>query len=155
MVKVSSFAGEAFLLDSGNIGVKLYGKYTPNLLFIIGQGDSHIEKKNDEEIYVKNWWDSKDYREFNLPQGDLCGIVGTFFTSKKGTKIFRIEENGPHILLRDDWGGCFNDYRGGTLPDESQGALYHRRASSNGGGSGYDYAVVPKDWRLSISEDDL
>ena len=89
--------------------------------------------------------------KFNLPNGELRQLTGEYFVSKKGTKCFRIG-NGPHIILQDDWGGAFNKYRGHTLPEDQ---IYYRRSSSNGGGCGYDYAIIPKDWRLQITEDDI
>jgi hypothetical protein len=88
----------------------------------------------------------------NLENGSLDFMRGSYFVSKKGTKIFKIDPNGQHMLLRDDWGGAFNDYRGGTLPEDQ---LYYHRASSNGGGSGYDYAVIPVGWKQVLKEEDL
>ena len=49
------------------------------------------------------------------------------------------------ILIRVDWGGAFNGSRGTYTEDAKkiEGVKYFRRAASNGGGSGYDYWVVP------------
>ncbi|MBR3324280.1 hypothetical protein IKG24_01940 [Candidatus Saccharibacteria bacterium] len=47
--------------------------------------------------------------------------------------------------MRVSWGGCFNSHRG-TYSDEAkaiEGIKYFRRASSNGGGVGNDFWVVP------------
>ena len=157
--KVSSCYEETFMMDDGEtIGMKAYGKYKPNVTFLINKnfhGKREIIHETDDAIEVSDIWEDVDRRDFNLPEGCLSVVYGTFFMSKKGTKIFRIEENGPHMLIRDSWGGCFNDYRGNALPDENKGALYFRIASSNGGGTGYDYAVLPKDWKFSMSIDDL
>lgn len=99
-------------------------------------------------------WRSPDklIKRMNFPTCcDLSYLRGDFFTSKKGTKIFKIKLDGKHVLIRDSWGGAFNQYHGHTLPQ----GLYNHRASSNGGGCGNDYGVYPVDFRYSISEDDL
>ena len=113
--------------------------YEPNLTFI-------------SEIPVLQW-DKRDKGEFNLPKGRISVIYGDFFTSKKGTKSFKVKKEGRHILIRDSWGGAFSSYSGNTLPKE--GALYYRRASSNGGGKGCDYAIYPREWKYTLSEEDI
>ena len=128
-----------FELSNGHFAIGQYGKYMPNITFI-----SPIP-----EVI----WKSVNKESFNLPEGHLYIIKGTFFISKKGTKCFRVDENGDHVLIKDSWGGAFDRYRGRTLPEES--SLYYRRASSNGGGSGNDYIIVPKNWKYQLSEEDL
>ena len=126
-------------LSNGRVLMNKFGKYMPNLCFI-------------SDIPHLPWEDVKS-QDFNLDKGDLSVLRGTFFISKKGTQCFKIEENGPHILLRDNWGGAFSKYRGRTLPEE--GAIYYKRASSNGGGNGYDYAIYPANWQYTLSEEDI
>lgn len=126
-------------LNDGNFLIKEYGKYKSNLSFL-------------SEVPAIAWTPCKP-SDFNLDRGTFYYIKGEFFTSKKGTKCFRVNPNGKHILLRDSWGGAFEKYRGNTLPKE--GAVYYRRASSNGGGCGYDYAVYPANWRYTLSEEDI
>ena len=126
-------------LSNGNVLMNKFGKYEPNLCFICA--------------YPHIIWEDIEAKDLNLDRGDFKCLHGEFFVSKKGTKCFRIKKNGQHILLRDNWGGAFNNYRGGTLPEE--GALYYRRASSNGGGSGYDYAIYNSNWQFQLSEEDI
>lgn len=126
-------------LSNGKVLMNKFGKYEPNLCFI--------------SALPYLMWEHKEPKEFNLDRGSFSVLRGSFFISKKGTKCFRIEEKGQHILIRDGWGGAFEKYRGGTLPEEQ--ALYYRRASSNGGGCGYDYAIYPHDWRYLLSEEDI
>ena len=128
-----------FQLKDGNFAIGEYGKYKPNLTFI-------------SSIPVIQWENVKR-EDFNLPKGDLSMIRGDFFTSKKGTKCFKVKANGSHILIKDSWGGAFSKYYGDTLPKE--GALYYRTASSNGGGMGNDYAVYLKNWKYELSEEDI
>jgi len=127
-------------LNDGKFLLKDFGKYRTDLLIISDNPEINYEKISPQE--------------FNLDKGDLTFIKGTFFVTKKGANAFRIEEKGNHLLLRDDWGGAFNRYRGGSL-FELDNLLYKRRASSNGGGTGYDYVVVPVGTKYEISIEDL
>lgn len=137
---VEPFGGYVELND-GRYLMNSYGKYSPDLTFINTTPDAR-------------WTDIKAL-DLNLPEGDLSVMHGNYFVSKKGTRCFEITPHGRHILVRDSWGGAFNSYRGHTLPDTDHGALYYRRASSNGGGTGNDFAVLPKDWRNKVSVDDI
>lgn len=154
MKMYSNMHGDVIELNSGDYIIQNYGKYCSGLGIIVPKDDAHIGPYGDEDKSIRLFQDEDrcDKSVFNLGNGVVDTLRGKYFVSKKGTKLFKVDPNGPHMLLRDDWGGAFNDYRGGKLPDNQ---LYYRRASSNGRGSGYDYAVVPIDWKQSISEDDL
>lgn len=129
-------------LNDGRYLMRDYGKYASGLCFI-----SSVPTLP---------WVGADRHSFNIASGaNLWQIRGNFFKSKKDTDCFEINEHGKHILLKDSWGGCFNRYRGHSLPDEEQGALYFRRASSNGGGAGCDYAVLPISWTNSVSIENI
>ena len=125
-------------LTSGKYLVNRFGKYMPNLSFI------------NTVPGVK--WTNISKLDLNLPKGSYSFVRGRYFVSKKGTNCFSVEANGPHILIRDEWGGAFNDYRGRSLPEDG---LYYRRAASNGGGSGYDYAIFQYGWKNALSEEDI
>lgn len=129
---------EHITLNDGSFLMKKYGKYEPNICFL--------------STYPYVVFKDVDYKEFNLDKCSLRAIRGDFFISKRGTKCFRIKKDGKHLLLEDRWGGAFNTYRGHTLPQDQ---LYYRRASSNGGGCGVDYAVVPIGWKSQLSEEDI
>lgn len=129
-------------LNNGKYLINDYGKYCSGLSFI---------KENNPFVI----WAKKNYKDFNFPNGNLDAIYGDFFISKKGTKCFEIkpEYKAKHILICDSWGGAFNSYRGKVLPEKE--ALYFKRAKSNGGGVGCDYAIFQKHWELSVSEDEI
>jgi hypothetical protein len=79
--------------------------------------------------------------------GSEIGVVfGDFWWSKKGNPCFRPKSplDAQHLLICVNWGGAFEDSRG-NYPEyaEEVGALYFCRASSNGGGEGCDYWVLP------------
>jgi len=121
--------------------INKYGKYQPNLSFI-----TRIPKLSFESVSCK---------DLNFDEWDFDVVYWEFFVSKKWTKCFRVlpKEKAKHVLIRDDWWGAFNRYRWRTLPED--GAVYYRRASSNGGWSGYDYGVYEKDFKNTLSEDDI
>lgn len=127
-------------LDNGEFLIKKYGKYQPDLCFL---------SKVPAVTYTK-----VNRADFNLPCGDISIIYGDYYKSKKGTDCFRVKpkDKAKHILVSDDWGGAFEDYRGNILPDNG---VYYKRKRSNGGGCGTDYAIYDKDWRYRLSVDDI
>ena len=129
------------VLDDGTFMYKDYGKMRPNLLFL----------NNTPEINFKTVKGS----EYNLPISELQCLLGVYFKTKKGADAFRITtaEKATHVLLKDNWGGAFNRYRGNTIPEEK--AIYYRRATSNGGGVGNDYAVFKTEWLMNASINDF
>lgn len=128
-------------LQDGKFLYKWYGKYMPDLLFI-----SSIPEHN---------WESVDFRVFNLgPIGDLHQIRGRYFKTQKGADAFEASSQGPHVILCDNWGGAFNSYRGENSPKFSD-CLYQRVASSNGGGAGNTFSVVPFSYKAEYSVNEL
>ena len=146
-------------LGDGSIYFAGFGIYQPNLGFIVSTDDPHYNKETGclsifVDLDLPEGSSLKLREELNLKDSSLNGrIFGDYFVSKKGTKMFRIKADGKDQLLCDDWGGCFNSYRGGVLPQD--GSLHYRRASSNGGGCGCDYAVYPRNWKRTMTVDDL
>ena len=84
--------------------------------------------------------------DYNVDTDTLKVCRGWFFTSKKGTPCFRTDGKGGHILLVGSWDASyFKGARGSNLP--TNGALYSKKASTRGGGQGYDYSIYPYGWR--------
>lgn len=136
----TNYDDRAIELSDGSFLFKCFGKYEPNLAILC----------QDPEIK----WDFTRKSKFNLGDGGLECLTGDFFVSKKGTNCFRIKKGGKHILIRDEWGGPDHPRtRGGILPKDN--AIYYRRASSHGGGTGYDYGVYAIDWKHQLSIDDI
>lgn len=129
------------VLDDGTFMYRDYGKMRPNLLFLSDTPEINFKK-------VKG-------SEYNLPISELESLLGVYFKTKKGADAFRITtaEKATHVLLKDNWGGAFNRYRGNTIPEEQ--AIYYRRAASNGGGVGNDYGVFKTHWLNSVSMNDF
>ena len=140
MVEIELEIPEGWIvLDNGEFLYNSHGKYAPNLTYIC----------KEPQIV----WNRMEPKTINLDKGNFRYVIGDYFVSKKGSNCFRVKSNGKHMLIMDDWGGCFNRYRGNTLPEK--GSLYYRRAQSNGGGSGNDYAIYNKDWTNTPSLDDI
>lgn len=115
-------------LPDGKFLIKDYGKYNSGLIFISATG-----KIPQQEYHPK---------DFNLiGTHTIYGTKGYFYISKAGNPCFRIDENGEHILLEEQWGGSFGTYDIAieNLPNK----LYEINKRSNGGGLGYYYCVVP------------
>lgn len=91
----------------------------------------------------------------------MSTLRGLYFVSKRGMKLFKVDPQGQHILIKDGfggWGDSWYKYQGGKLPTTDKGALYYKRvilSRENFYDCGYDYAIVPYDWKYEISEEDL
>ena len=150
--------GEIYTLTNGNYLIEDYGEYSTNLSFIVQKNDGHIrrDEHGNQCIYLLDNTNNAEVingTEFNIASCYLRTLRGNFFVSKKGTNIFKVDPNGQHILLRDEWGGRWDpDDVGYRLPT---GALYFYRTPADDDDSGYDYAVVPFGWKREISEEDL
>jgi len=126
-----------------------YGKYRPNLTLLFRELPA--DDSGEASIYAAGWQELRP-EELNLEErgGSIRALRGEYFKSRKGTDCFRVRQDGPHMLLQHDWHRRQNIT---LLPDED--FAYYRHASSNGGGTGYTYAVAPVGWRRRVSIDDI
>lgn len=140
-------------LDSGYLWND-YGKYRSDLTVLFQDLDQvHFStcgtnwyvnwKKNDIDIPMGIDWD-----------GEVSYCYGEFFVSRKGTKCFRIDSQGKHVLCMISWGGCFNSSRG-IVGTDKHSPLYFHCARSNGGGAGCDYIILPRGYQYRPSEEDV
>jgi len=125
---------------------RMYGKYNPQMTMV-----------------SKEYLDSEVISKFNVSfEPASVGIemdgrvsyayLGDYRVNAKGTKIFELSLKGKDLFVCLDWGGCFNDSRGSHNVKD---AKYVFRASSNGGGSGCTFFVLPLDYKQDISEDEI
>ncbi len=137
---------KVFATNDGGFLFNDTGKYRSGLTFVINS--SFELDQNGEVISPIHFVADREVTDsFNLDlDGDARFLFGDFWRSRKGAPCFRPKDpaQAKHLLVRVDWGGSFNRTRGyfGDAVAE-RGAIYFRRASSNGGGSGYDYWVLP------------
>ncbi len=81
--------------------------------------------------------------------GDASVMFGNHRISKKGGQVFEITAptKAKDTLIRVDWGGAFTRSRGQSrdYAKEAEAKFFAKR-SSNGGGMGYDYWILPVDY---------
>ena len=136
-----------------------FGKYRPNITFIVPK--VYDLDKNGKPINPLKYAEDREVTDnMNLDfDGSASFIFGDFWRSKKGGACFRPKNpmQAKHLLIRVGWGGCFNSHRG-NYPDgvkSIDGVLYFRRASSNGGGAGCDYWVLPVGYTRMIHDEEI
>lgn len=147
IVEARGMFGESCFETETGFLVNCFGKYQPNITFIVGK---EVElDANGKPINPLAYTSDREVTDsMNMDfDGDAEFMFGDFWRSRKGGACFRPKspKTAKDLLVRVDWGGCFNSHRG-TYSDEAkaiEGVKYFRRASSNGGGAGYDYWVVP------------
>ena len=90
--------------------------------------------------------------------GDASILLGRYRLSKNGRPVFELTEptKARDILIRVSWGGAFNRTRG-QYEDYAKevGALFFTRRSSNGGGAGNDYWILPVDFVRDMESRDV
>ena len=132
--------------------VNKFGKYRPNITFVIPKTfDLGKDGKVIDPLSYTADRDVTDNMNVNF-DGDVSFVFGDFWRSKKGGACFRSKNpmQAKHLLICISWGGCFNSHRGMSTNYANEcGALYFRSASSNGGGVGNDYIVLPVGYKHS------
>ena len=133
--------------------VKQFGKYLPNLVFVLSKEFS-LDKDGKPVSPVKFVRDVNVTDNMNLVfNGDPKILFGDYWISRKGSRCFRPKNplNAKHLLIKVAWGGADETHgsRGNYPEDVPAGVLYFRHARSNAGGMGYDYWVVPVEYHAS------
>lgn len=136
-----------------------FGKYRPNITFIVPK--TYDLDKNGKPINPLHYTEDREVIDnMNLDfDGSASFIFGNFWRSKKGGACFRPKNpmQAKHLLIHVGWGGCFNSHRGNYSDDVKgiDGVLYFRRASSNRGGAGCDYWVLPVGYTRVIHDEEI
>ena len=147
IVEAREMFGETCYETETGFLVNIFGKYCPNTTFVVGKEvELDANGKPINPLHYSSDCEVTDSMNMDF-DGDAEFMFGDFWRSKKGGACFRPKSPrvAKDLLVRVSWGGCFNSHRG-TYSDEAkaiEGVKYFRRASSNGGGAGYDYWVVP------------
>ena len=145
--------GEKVIETPKSFVVNAYGKYLPGISFVLYKGFDGDPLEYRKDAPTKELVANTGIR-FGTSESGVSVIFGDFWLSKAGKPHFRPKSYklATHVLLRADWGGfSYPGTRGAwSAPD---GVAYFRRASSNGGGTGYDYYVVPVGYRLIHDEE--
>lgn len=136
-----------------------FGKYRPNITFVVPK--TYDLDNNGNPINPLHYIEDREVTDnMNLDfDGSASFIFGDFWRSKKGGACFRPKNpmQAKHLLIHVGWGGCFNSHRGNYSDDVKgiDGLLYFRRASSNGGGAGCDYWVLPVGYTRVIHDEEI
>lgn len=125
------------------------GKYNSGISIVIPQ-EWNVNKDRQAEspieyICVKELTDGMNI-DFD---GNASFMLGEYHLSKNGRPVFEITEptRAKNILIKVSWGGAFNKTRGqyNNYAKESE-ALFFTKKSSNGGGMGNDYWILPTNY---------
>lgn len=138
--------GKAIEINTGENLINRYGRYSPAITFVVPASEENVE------------WTAMDTAETRINidwDGDPRFIVGDYWVSKKGTRCFRPNKDGKHLLIENEWGGCFNPTRGNEYEAIKDVALYSKRAASNGGGLGSNYYILPNGYRRIYTLDEI
>ena len=133
--------------------VKQFGKYLPNLVFVLSKEFS-LDKDGKPISPVRYVRDVNITDNLNLVfNGDPKILFGDYWISRKGSRCFRPKSPlaAKHLLIKVAWGGADETHgsRGNYPEDIPAGVLHFRHARSNAGGMGYDYWVIPVDYHAS------
>ncbi|MBR0488412.1 hypothetical protein IJJ39_01920 [Candidatus Saccharibacteria bacterium] len=140
--------------------VSMFGKYQPNLTFVLGK-EFQCAENAKEPFDPLRYFSAKGITDnMNIDfDGSAEVLFGDFWLSKAGKPHFRVKEpkDAKDMLIRVSWGGAFNFSRGRRESDLSDtvGIKYFRRAESNGGGAGNDYYVVPVGYRRIVWDEEI
>ena len=147
IVEAREMFGETCYETETGFLVNIFGKYCPNITFIVDkEAELDANGKPINPLHYSSDREVTDSMNMDF-DGDAEFMFGDFWCSKKGGVCFRPKNPkfAKDLLVRVSWGGCFNSHRG-TYSDEAnaiEGIKYFRRASSNGGGAGNDFWIVP------------
>lgn len=145
--------GEKVIEAPKSFVVNAYGKYRPNISFVLHKGFDGDPLEYRRDVPTKEMIANMGI-SFGTSESGVSVLFGDFWLSRSGKPHFRPKSYklATHVIIRADWGGfSYPGTRGAwSAPD---GVAYFRRASSNGGGTGYDYYVVPVGYRLIHDEE--
>lgn len=125
--------GKYYTTDRGFV-VSCFGKYLPNIVLVIN---------------------SKTYIPAYIPiskRGGVSVMYGRYYIAKKSDKkCFEClpKDKASHVLIKSSWGGS-NCKKEEIDMWKIENKLHYRSASSNGGGRGLDYCVMPIDFLNQI-----
>ena len=132
-----------------------HGKYGPKLTYVLDKNFRGNPLKFRKDNPTTKMVAGMNIR-FNANESYIQALFGDFWLSKAGKPHFRPKQPqvATHVLLRAGWGGCGQPRTRGVW-SAPEGVVYFRRASSNTGGAGYDYYVVPIGYYLVVRDEEL
>lgn len=138
------------------------GKFLHSHMGKYGSGLLIIADREDLPLVPYSWSYFNDHRDEYETTCSMMKIVdrwmgcyvGDFFFTKKGKPAFRLNPDGNHVLVVDD----FDGERGYTsrldiLPEKDR--MYFKRSLSNGGGAGKIWCVLPREYKAVFNMDEI
>ena len=160
LANVKALYGEKVIETPKSFVINAYGKYLPNISFVLAKDVLAKDSSGDPLEYRRDTPTKEMVAnmgiDFGTSESGVSVLFGDFWLSRFGKPHFRPKssQTATHVIVRADWGGfSYPGTRGRwSAPD---GVAYFRRASSNGGGTGYDYYVVPVGYHIVMNDDEL
>lgn len=155
LADVKAKYGEKVVETATSFVVNEYGKYQPNISFVMEKSFTGDPLKYRSDAPTREMIAGMGLGFGTLESG-VSVLFGDYWSSKAGKPHFRpkLSQVATHVIVRADWGG-FNHPRTRGSWSAPDGAAYFRRASSNGGGTGYDYYVLPVGYYLVVRDEEL
>lgn len=149
---------KVFLNGKNKFNVFDGGKYNSGFTIVIPQEwDLNVDEKPENPINYKECKELTDGMNVDF-DGEASILLGKYRKSQNGKPVFEITEpiDAKDTLISVSWGGSFNHTQGqsGEYAKEV-GAKAFVRCSSNGGGLGTDYWVLPVDFVKDMGKRDV
>lgn len=156
LVAVKAKYGEKVVETATSFVVNDHGKYRPNITFVLPKDFSGDPLKYRADDPSRKMIAAMGV-DFGTGEEVVEALFGDFWLSKAGKPHFRPKspQVATHVLVRADWGAGAGGSRTRGRWQALPGAAYFRRASSNGGGTGYDYHVLPIGYYVVVSDEEL
>jgi hypothetical protein len=156
LADVKTMYGDFVYETATTFTVNLYGKYQPNISFVLPKDFSGnpLEYRHDPATreMIAGFGIS-----FGTGESAVDVLFGDFWLSSKLKPHFRPKspQTATHVLVRAGWGAGSGGSRTRGCWDPPTAADYFRRASSNGGGTGNDYYVFPVGYHHVVRDEGL
>ena len=134
------------------------GKYNSGITIEVPQ-EWNIDKKRNPESPI-NYVEARALTDgMNIDfDGTASVLFGKYRLSKNGRPVFELTEptKAKDVMIEVSWGGAFEKSRGqDNRYAEEVGATFFTRRSSNGGGAGCDYWILPVDFVMDMEPRDV
>ena len=131
--------------------VNKFQRYEPGLCFVLDEYIKNIEREDfslwTEALPTLDAVAVSERINYSLTYATKI-VPGDYWVSKKGTRCFKIKKRGyRNILILNEW-NCPGKSEWPGLEDY---AVYHKKARTNSGRTGYTYTVVPANTHVAIS----
>lgn len=156
LADVKAKYGEKVVETATSFVVNAYGKYQPNISFVLDKDFGGDPLKYRSDAPTRDMVAGLGLG-FGTGESAIDVLFGDFWLSKSGKPHFRAKspQTATHFIVCARWGAGQGGSRTRGSWGAPNGAAYFRRASSNGGGTGLDYYVLPVGYYLVVRDEEL